>query len=103
MSRHSETVDRALRHAVNTAAENARTMRGVARTLRAGEAVPFFAPGEAGAIAADYIAADHERFAADCRRELDGTAEEGEGDVADHGPVEDLPRVPSRPSQQESR
>lgn len=67
---HSETVRRALRLAADAAAENAVTMRGCAAALRAGGPVPPFAFGEAGAIAADALAADHERFAADCRREL---------------------------------
>lgn len=85
MSGHSETVRRALRLAVSSAAENGRTMRACAATLRKGGSVPFFAPGEAGAAAADALAADHEQFAADCRRELDGPgvavehAEGGEG------------------------
>ena len=82
MNKYSETVRRALRHAVNSAAENGRVMRACAATLRKGAAVPFFAPGEAGAVAADAIARDHEQFAADCRRELDGpgvAVEQSEG------------------------
>ena len=85
MNAYSETVRRALRLAINTAAENGRVMRDCATTLRKGGAVPFFAPGEAGAVVADALAADHEQFAADCRRELDGPgvvvehAEGGEG------------------------
>lgn len=85
MSKYSETVQRALRLALNSAAENGRTMRACAATLRAGGSVPLFAPGEAGAAAADAIAADHERFAADCRRELDGTGVAGENTEGGEG------------------
>lgn len=80
MNKYSETVRRALRHAINTATENGGIMRDCAAVLRGGGSVPPFAPGEAGAVAADAIATDHEQFAADCRRELDGTAgEEDDG------------------------
>lgn len=61
-----QTLLRALRHAANGSAENARVMRAVAVSLRAGKAVPFFASGEKGALSADAVADEHTAFSVRC-------------------------------------
>lgn len=65
-----DVVERALRSAVYAANEDAATMRAVSAAIRAGEDVGMFATGEAGARAADALAAEHDQFREDCLAEL---------------------------------
>ncbi len=64
-SEEKRTIDRALRIATEKFDEDAKVFRTIAKAIRSGKGHPMFAPGEAGAEAADRLAEDFERSATD--------------------------------------
>lgn len=72
------TVVHALQIAARTFREDQSNMEKVAVAIRAGQAVPMFAEGENGAVAADRLAGQFYRQATDCEDLLDVIEEDDE-------------------------